>query len=68
MGIKPLYYYNADDCFVFGSEIKALLTHPEIKPEVNDDGLYDYLTVDVDVNVSAQSYYRVYGYLFSSDG
>jgi asparagine synthase (glutamine-hydrolysing) len=29
-GQKPLYYYHADDVFVFGSEIKALLQHPAV--------------------------------------
>ena len=31
VGKKPLYYFQSDRLFVFASEIKALLKHPEIK-------------------------------------
>lgn len=29
-GQKPLYYYHADSTVIFGSEIKALLKHPDV--------------------------------------
>lgn len=43
-GIKPLYWYHDDHLILFGSEIKAILKHPEIIaiPEINH--LYEYLT------------------------
>jgi len=34
-GIKPLYYYQDDRHFVFGSEIKALLKHPAVTRKPN---------------------------------
>jgi asparagine synthase (glutamine-hydrolysing) len=43
-GIKPLYYFKNNDKLLFASEIKALLKHPDVKPEVNEEGLNDYLT------------------------
>lgn len=43
-GIKPLYWYHDDQKVVFGSEIKALLAHPEIRSESDTDNLYEYLT------------------------
>jgi asparagine synthase (glutamine-hydrolysing) len=43
-GIKPLYWYHDDQVIVFGSEIKALLAHPNIKVEADSDHLYEYLT------------------------
>lgn len=43
-GIKPLYFYHQKDVFLFGSEIKALLKHPNVAAEVNCEGLNDYLT------------------------
>ncbi|MFC0875436.1 asparagine synthase (glutamine-hydrolyzing) [Saccharicrinis sp. FJH2] len=43
-GIKPLYYYNSKEYFLFGSEIKALLTHPAVKAEPNYNSLQEYLT------------------------
>ncbi|HRP02379.1 MAG TPA: asparagine synthase (glutamine-hydrolyzing) [Candidatus Kapabacteria bacterium] len=35
IGIKPLYYYLKDNILVFGSEIKSILQHPDIKATVN---------------------------------
>ena len=35
VGIKPLYYFLSDRSLVFGSEIKAILADPEVKPEVS---------------------------------
>ncbi|HEY9342865.1 MAG TPA: asparagine synthase (glutamine-hydrolyzing), partial [Hanamia sp.] len=43
-GIKPLYWYHDDEVIAFGSEIKALLAHPDIKAEPDNDNLYEYLT------------------------
>ncbi len=43
-GIKPLYYTFTDDSFIFGSEIKSFLLHPEFKKELNEDALSHYLS------------------------
>lgn len=43
-GIKPLYYSEGNGHFVFGSEIKALLQHPEVEARPDQDSLYEYLT------------------------
>jgi len=43
LGIKPLYYYWNEKLFAFASEIKALLVHPEISPQVNEAVLGEYL-------------------------
>ncbi len=43
-GIKPLYIFKNDKMIVFGSEIKAILCHPEINLEINKKGLVEYLT------------------------
>lgn len=43
-GIKPLYYYKNDDVFLFGSEIKSFLVHPDFKKELNKEMLGAYLT------------------------
>lgn len=42
-GIKPLYYYKNEKTFMFGSEIKAFLAHPDFKKEFNGDILASYL-------------------------
>lgn len=43
-GIKPLYYYVHPECFLFASEIKALLRHPAVTPEPDYESVRDYLT------------------------
>lgn len=43
-GIKPLYYGIAGKGFLFGSEIKSFLDHPEFKKELNYDALESYLS------------------------
>lgn len=43
-GIKPLYYAVMGDTFMFGSEIKAFLVHPDFKKELNETALENYLT------------------------
>jgi len=44
VGVKPLYFYHQDGRFIFASEIKAILQHPSVTPEVDEDSLYHYLT------------------------
>lgn len=46
LGIKPLHYSIADNTIVFGSEIKAILKHPQIKREVNLRALHDFLSFE----------------------
>jgi asparagine synthase (glutamine-hydrolysing) len=43
LGIKPLYYYYDGKTFLFGSEIKAILAAPGVKPEFNRKTLAEYL-------------------------
>ncbi len=43
-GIKPFYFANLPDEFVFASEIKALFAHPDIRPCRDEVGLQQYLT------------------------
>ena len=44
VGIKPLYFAKVPDGFVFASELKALLVHPAIRAELNQDTLGSHLT------------------------
>ncbi|MBQ6042390.1 MAG: asparagine synthase (glutamine-hydrolyzing) [Oscillospiraceae bacterium] len=43
-GIKPMYYAQMGKTFLFGSEIKAFLPHPDFKKELNTAALEQYLT------------------------
>jgi len=43
-GKKPFYFSLSNGFFSFSSEIKALLTLPWIKSEIDQDALYNFLT------------------------
>lgn len=43
-GIKPFYYTLTDNTFIFGSEIKAFLPHPEFEKTLNEQALAHYLS------------------------
>lgn len=49
-GIKPFYYYKNDGNFMFGSEIKSFLEHPDFKKEVNTSALKMYLIFQYSVH------------------
>jgi asparagine synthase (glutamine-hydrolysing) len=44
LGIKPLYIYRDAEKLLFGSELKAILVHPEVSRNLNIASLEDYLT------------------------
>jgi asparagine synthase (glutamine-hydrolysing) len=44
LGVKPLYYWRDRQTLLFGSEIKALLAHPDVAPAIDTHGLLNYLT------------------------
>lgn len=46
MGIKPLYYYRNGEDIYFGSELKAILEHPEVPRHLDLDALDTYLTLN----------------------
>ncbi len=43
-GIKPFYYTVMNGSFIFGSEIKSFLDHPDFKKELNEEALAHYLS------------------------
>ncbi len=44
LGVKPLYYINIGNTFLFASEIKALLAYPECQKSISIDGLAQLFT------------------------
>jgi asparagine synthase (glutamine-hydrolysing) len=46
MGIKPLYFARRGNDLFFGSELKAILIHPEIERRLSLDGLDCYLSLN----------------------
>lgn len=43
LGIKPFYYFFDGQVFVFASEIKAILEHPDVSIQCNGDVLPEHL-------------------------
>ena len=43
-GIKPLHYYFKNNLFLFASEIKAIINHPQVKKEVDFEALNQYFS------------------------
>lgn len=45
LGIKPLYYSLLEDgCLVFGSELKALMAHPDLNRSIDPIAVEDYFS------------------------
>ena len=45
LGIKPLYYCQKDNNFIFSSEIKAITSILEDSPEIDKQSVWHYLTL-----------------------
>ncbi len=41
LGVKPLFYAEKNGHFLFGSELKAILAHPEVQAEIDRSGLME---------------------------
>lgn len=44
VGVKPLYFSLQKQMVLFGSEIKAILEHPEVERDIDAMAMYHYLT------------------------
>ncbi|MPM27924.1 Asparagine synthetase [glutamine-hydrolyzing] 3 [bioreactor metagenome] len=45
IGVKPLFYAVREQLFIFGSELKALLAHPTVKPVIDREGLAEVFAI-----------------------
>jgi asparagine synthase (glutamine-hydrolysing) len=43
LGIKPVYWTKQNGCLIYGSEIKALLAHPDVAAAPNEAGIFQFL-------------------------
>jgi asparagine synthase (glutamine-hydrolysing) len=44
LGVRPLFYTKANGTFIFGSEIKAIFSHPGVSREIDYKGLDEVFT------------------------
>ncbi|QRG69678.1 asparagine synthase (glutamine-hydrolyzing) [Brevibacillus choshinensis] len=45
MGVKPLFYAQRGSSFLFASELKSLLAHPDIKPVLSREGVAEVFAI-----------------------
>lgn len=45
IGVKPLFYANVNNSFVFGSEIKAILEHKFVEPVIDENSIAEVMFV-----------------------
>ena len=45
IGVKPLFYTVVNNSFIFGSEIKALLEHQYIEPEIDENSIAEIMFI-----------------------
>lgn len=57
LGVKPFYYFFDKNKFIFASEIKAILKHPEISAKQNDHIIWDYLVCGL-VDHSEETFFQ----------
>lgn len=57
LGVKPFYYYFDKRKLVFASEIKGILTHPEIPAKENERIVWDFLLCGL-VDHSEETFFR----------
>jgi asparagine synthase (glutamine-hydrolysing) len=46
MGIKPMYYSQVNSQLIFGSEMKTILAHPDVKRDIDLISLNEYLSYE----------------------
>jgi asparagine synthase (glutamine-hydrolysing) len=44
VGVKPLYFSLQKDVFLFASEIKAIVAHPDVERDIDPMAMYHYLS------------------------
>lgn len=45
IGVKPLFYYKSDSKLIFASELNALLEHPDVPHEIDENGAAELLLI-----------------------
>lgn len=59
-GVKPFYYYLAENVFIFVSEIKQILEYEEYRRKPNEKMIYDYLVIGLENHTSETFFNDIY--------
>jgi len=57
IGVRPLYYWRGGDTFLFASEIKAILAHPQVTPRPHDDLIAELLTGRFSLDYQGETFF-----------
>jgi asparagine synthase (glutamine-hydrolysing) len=57
-GSKPFYYYLTERLFVFASEVKAILSAPDIQRRLNEARIADYLVDYLEAHDNTSSFFE----------
>ncbi|GAA4457311.1 hypothetical protein GCM10023189_27800 [Nibrella saemangeumensis] len=60
MGIKPLYYYHHNGTFIFASEIKSILAHPDVETAPNTGYINRFLQEGVNEFQEETAFTNIY--------
>lgn len=45
IGVKPLFFTKKKNCFLFASEMKTLLAHPDVHAEINTESIAELMLI-----------------------
>lgn len=55
LGVKPFFYKEHGSSFLFGSELKAILAHPDVKARTDSGGLAEVFGLEAVQNSGLRS-------------
>lgn len=56
MGIKPFYYFQSGNTFVFSNTLNCVRLHPDVSDKLNELAIADYLLIDVNQNPATTTF------------
>jgi asparagine synthase (glutamine-hydrolysing) len=59
LGVKPFYYAEVAEAFIFSNTLNCVRLHPGISDELNDDAILDFLIVGLNCDNGATSFRAV---------
>ena len=64
--IKPLYYYKDDKRFIFASEVKAIMQHPEVKTAPNLHYCRNYIKFGPQEYIKETAFENIFHFMHTS--